>query len=244
MKRALIVLAIVGAGHVAEARGRSCHEVSSIVGYQRCTRFGYWSRGATFWWDLGLVTMRFDPKPIDGFATARQADGTTTQYHLVSAPGDDRSISTTGLRFRDLISFGHAWYVGGELDLTSITDGPTLVADVTARGATMTMDTGTHGFVSQNKVIIGRHVPVGPLTFAGELGPGFRIASYQTSALPDQVRGAAQAWFVLEAHAKVDAWIAPNFSLGVSGGVDLVHARDVSLALTLGLHLTPYDRTR
>ncbi len=238
MKIALaIVLGLCG---VAEA-GHHCFETSKVVGYRQCHRFAGWSNTVGVWWELGAVALRFDPDPIETVATG--ANGAT--YHVTSMPGDHRSVKATGVRFRNMASFG-AWYFGSELDFASITDGPQLEADVVSRdtGVSTTMDTGTHGFVMASKLAVGRRARFGALAFGAELAPGARIAVYSSSALPDGATGAAQAWFVLEAQAKADVWIAPNFTLGASAGVDLMQDHDVSLAITLGAHLVPYDHLR
>ena len=79
---------------------------------------------------------------------------------------------------------------------------------------------------------------------AHELAPGLRIATYSLAELPPGVKGPAQAWFVLEAHARAELWLTPQISLAGEAGVDVLRAHDVTASLAIGFHLLPYDRAR
>ena len=140
------------------------------------------------------------------------------------------AVHATGVRFRNISSFG-AWYFGGQFDFASISDGPVVVV---ARDTTMPSSTG--GFVAEEKLAIGRRARTGALMFGGEIATGARTASFEPHIV--------QAWFVVDAQAKADVWLTPNFTLGATAGIDLVHEHDVSFAITLGAHLVPYDHTR
>jgi hypothetical protein len=242
MKRALIVAVSVLVPAVAHARGSHCREVSPTVGHQRCTRFGAWSHGAAMWWDFGVSALRFSPRPIDAFSSTLR-DGSLATYHVTAAAGDERPVTASGFRLRQGIG-GRTFYFASELDLAPITTGPALVADVATRGISTTMTSTTGGWVTQDKLGLGAHVSVGPVLLATELMPGLRMASYTSQQLPDAVHAATQAWFVLDLHQRADVWLTPNVSLGFEVAVDLAHHDDVGVGLTLGLHITPYDRTR
>ena len=240
--RWIVVLALLMAPPLAEA-GRHCRETSHVVGYQSCTRFGSWSGRTTLWYELGVVALRFDPKPIDATSTNTR-DGAPTNYHVTGVPGDDRPITAFGARLRDGIVFAHKYFVVNEFTWASITGGPRLVADVATRGTTTTMGSSTGGIVAENKALFGVEGAVGPLTLSGALGPGVRIASYTTKELPDAVRPPAQGWFLVAGEARAVAWLTPNVTLGVEVGTNLLHVNDVEVGMTLGLHLTPFGHTR
>jgi hypothetical protein len=232
MKALLVVVALV-APRLADAKG--CHDVSRVVGYSRCSGFGWWSLTSALSWELGVASLRFDPKPIDTSVTT--ATGT---YHLVAA--DDRPITAFGGRFRSLIGFPHQLYLVGQFDIAPMTSGPQLVVDYAARGGPATsMLSTTGGFVSQDTVAFGVRTALGPITVGGELGPGMRIATWSARQLPDEVRAPAQLWLLLEARAKADVWLSPDFSLGFAASTDVLRTGDYAFAITLALHAVPYD---
>jgi hypothetical protein len=239
MKR-LLVLAIIAAPVTAHA-GHHCHEISTIVGYEQCSRFGTWSWGATLAWEMGVSALRYSADEID--ATA-YAPGSATSYHVVAAPGDDRAVTAAGLRLRSMLGFGRTFYLAGQFDYASITGGPHLVADVSMRGTTMTMDGGTGGFVMQSAMVLGMHRRFGSWGAAFEAGPGARFAMYTTKGLPDEVRLPGQAWFLVELQPRVDLWLTPNFSLGFVGSFDTLHPDGFAAAVVLGAHALPFDTAR
>ncbi len=242
MRRALVALVVLALPAAARA-GSHCHEVSPIVGYQQCGWFGSWSFGAMAAWEVGVSALRFDADHVDATANAVGADGSTTTYHLTAAPGDDRAVTATGMRSRLSVGFGRTFYVASQLDLASITGGPHLVANVAERGGTTIMPTAAGGALVQGEMLFGAHRRYGQLTIAAEAGPGVRFASYTPAALPG-AKPPMQAWFVVDVHPKLDLWLAPNVSLGVVSGFDLVQHDGFSAALVLGLHVTPYDMAR
>src|SRR5438067_653244 len=151
-----ILFAIVLAPSIAAA-SHHCHETSTIVGYERCSRFGGWSWGATMWWEAGAAMLRYSPKLIDATSSVPNADGTYTQYRVTAAPGDPRELTATGGRLRSQMGLGRHFYLGGEATIAPVTSGPHLVANVSARGTTTMMDTGTGGTIFQNFMFVGYH---------------------------------------------------------------------------------------
>jgi hypothetical protein len=91
MRRAL-VLAVLAAPTAAWA-GHHCHEVSQIVGYEQCGRFGGWSFGAMVSLEAGVSALRFS------------------------------DTSATGGRTRLAVGFGRTFYLASQLDLAAITGG-------------------------------------------------------------------------------------------------------------------------
>ena len=106
------------------------------------------------------------------------------------------------------------------------------------------MSGSTGGFAAEQKILFGLQTSSGPFTLAGEIGPGFRIAQYTTNAVPDTARPPAQGWLLLDGQVRVDAWLTPNVTLGVQAGTNLLRLDELEVAMTLGLHLLPFDRTR
>jgi hypothetical protein len=224
-----IALALVPA--VAEA-GHSCHEVSHVVGYERCSRFGGWARSPSIWIEGGAVALRFDPGPLDAIGS-----GTNGVVHLTTAPGDSRPINATGGRFRDLIGF-RGGYLGSELDVATFSDGPQLVVDASPRGGiTMASSSGT---VFQPKLLLGYRQLVGPLSLGLEAAGGFRGITFDAGGS----QSSFQMWGLLEVHARADWWISEHWTVGAQAATDVLRSHDDSIALTLGVHVTPWDGLR
>ncbi len=210
--KALLILVALAAPRRAEAKG--CHEVSRVVGYSRCWRFGWWSSTSAMSWDAGASWLRFDARPSDAMAA------------------DDRPVTALGFRGRALIGFPHQLYVVAQADLAEMIGSPQLI---TARGGSMPSPSG--GSVGQETLALGWRTPLGPLTVAGELAPGARLTKWTAGDI-----ALSAAWsFLLQARAKADVWLAPGWSLGVAAGSDVLHLGDYSVAITLGLHVVPYD---
>ena len=69
---ARLVLAIVLlAPELAHAR-HHCQEVSHVVGYSRCARFGaFWGARGSLWLEAGATALRFDPgRPVTAYGGA------------------------------------------------------------------------------------------------------------------------------------------------------------------------------
>jgi hypothetical protein len=231
MRMISILLVVFGLMAPAVAKAGHCYEVSTIVGYERCRRYGNWGFGVRLSLEVGATALRVDGDAID--ETTNSKDG--TRYHFMAAPGDDRPLTAAGVRFRPSIGIGRTFYFTPQFDVASITGGPRLVSDVSAHGATTMMTASSAGILLQYAMLFGLHRWVGPVSLALEVGPGIRVASFTPGD---------EAWFVLQAQPVVDVWLTPNVSLGVQAGTDLLDHSTVSAGLTLGLHATPYDMAR
>jgi hypothetical protein len=235
--KALVIALVIALA--APAYASHCHETTPVVGLAHCRRFGWWSHVASLGFEVGAVALRFDPGAISTDAYGTHADGTLATYHVAGAG----PVSAMGVRVREMLSWGRHFHVGSEADMAAIVDGPALVvADTTARTDAMTMRGG--GSLGVAKLIIGEHVAVGGLALGGELAPGLRIATYTLDQLPPDVKGPAQAAFVLEAHARAELWLSPQISLAGEAGVNVLAQRDVTLGIALAVHLIPYDGAR
>jgi hypothetical protein len=217
--KALLVVIAVAAPRLAGAKG--CRDVSRVVGYSECQRFGWWSTTSALSWDAGVSWQRFAAKPIGG------------------TPADDRPVTAVGFQFRGLVGFPHQLYLVAQGDLANMLDGPSLLVDAAARVVTTT-PARSGGSVSQETLALGWRTPLGPLTVAGELGPGLRLTSWK-AYVPEEIQLGGAWSFVLQARTVVDAPLSPSWSLGVAASGDVLHLGDYSVALVLGLHAVAYD---
>ena len=243
MTRALAVLVLVALPRLAAA-GSRCPEVSSIVGHERCSRFGAWALGFMMDWELGATLLRYGSRDIAASQTVTDASGATATYHYVAAPGDARAVIATGGRLRALAGIGRTFYFGSQVDVATITAGPRLVTDVSARGATPMVASTVGGLVFQSGLVAGVHRRLGAVMLAAELDPAVRFAQYQVADLPARAMPPTDVSFALDVQPEVSYWLAPNWTVGVQAGIDLVHPDSVGLAVVLGGHLTPYDAAR
>jgi hypothetical protein len=234
MKLMIVVASLVPA--VAEA-GHHCHEVSDVVGYQVCSRFGSWSQGMIVWVEGGPVELRFTPEPLDAQV---QSPAGGPPVHWTSVPGDHRSIVATGGRFGTLLGFFRG-YVGLEVDAATFSNGPQLVVDASERGGGVTMDSSS-GSLLQAKAVVGYRQLVGPVALGLEGAGGFRAATFD--AKTTSLQSPTQMWGLAEVHARADWWVSPHWTVGAQVSTDVARMHDDSVALMLGAHLTPWDGLR
>lgn len=168
---------------------------------------------------------------------AMWSGGPSLWYDLGAAAlrfdADNARVDAIVGRVRSQMGFGRGIYFGSEIDVGSITSNPPL-ADVVAR---TTMTDPASGIVAQGKVIGGFHTGAGSLTLASDLAFGVRMASF-APALPIDTA------ILLEVRGKVDFWLTPFVTLGVGTGVNVLDHHDITVAMTVGFHLMPFDLTR
>jgi hypothetical protein len=68
VSRPLVVLALAASVIAARpAAAKGCHEKSHVVGHERCSRFGEWSRDQPIlplWVDVGFMRHSFQSQPV------------------------------------------------------------------------------------------------------------------------------------------------------------------------------------
>ena len=157
--------------------------------------------------------------------------------------GDATPYAGEVVRFAPRVALGRTFYIGGEADFGTLS-GTTPASNTTlARGgSTGEVEMPATGSVGAAKAVVGMHAFAGIISGAAELAAGVRHASMTTidgMQLPDVHDGA-----IVEAHGRLDLWLAPKISLGAIVGVDLLDSTNVSGGLILGFHFSPYDHAR
>ncbi|CAN5666677.1 hypothetical protein BH11MYX1_BH11MYX1_51990 [soil metagenome] len=142
-------------------------------------------------------------------------------------------------RFAPMVQVDRTFYIGGELDIGSMTAviGPTNNAARTTTNQPMELDTS--GTLAVGKLVGGARVTAGPFSGAVELAPGIRyieLPSTYGSSINIKTEG------VLEARGRVDLWANPVLTIGGIVGADLAHHSDVMVGLQLGLHFERSER--
>jgi hypothetical protein len=215
--KALIVIAVLAVSVRAHAKG--CHEVSNVVGFERCTWFGTWSRDvdvAPFWMDLAFSMHSYTSEPYSLDAAA--SHGTTR---------DDLATTAMGPMFRML--YGRLFYTGVDFGGGWISQMPTTL------GTTQP----TWGSTLEGHVIGGAHVALWRFGIGAEAAFGGRWQVLSScdqrsdpSCMPAQ---SSQTSRELSLRAHVDLFLTPRWSIGALLGTD--H----ELMIYTGVHVRAVD---
>jgi hypothetical protein len=176
------------------------------------------------WLDFGLMYGRFEPSP-------------------------GMLMSTEFVRFGPRASLNRFIYIGGEVDIGSLSTISSPSTNDVARTAsgemegstTDPMSTLTGGTLAAGKALVGAHVLAGPLSGAAEFAAGVR--DFMTHDSIGQYR---EGYFggAYELHGRLDLWATHTLTIGALANVDLADRRDVSVGLVVGVHFIPYDGQR
>lgn len=237
----MIVAAIALAGALvakpAEAHRRRCREVSSVVGYQECTRFaGRW--GLPSWvpslsLDLGLVAHRFNAEPIDERGIVTHF-GMPYSYRVIGVPEDDRAFTARALALRMTATFHGRFYGGAEEELGGLGQAPRLATETAQATGPIPAMASSGGLYMGARGLLGVQTGIERLTMAGELAAGVRMIVFDTRSQlmgDSQSDSVLQVRSVLEARARASYWLSPWIAVGVSFGTSLVDRGDVAIGV-------------
>lgn len=219
----------------AAAHHRHCQEVSTLVGEQRCSRFGgRWSLPEwvpAFSLDVGGVARRFNSEPI----SASDLSGPVATRE--AQPARVLAISAAALALSIRATFSGRFYTGPEVELGSLVAGPP-----------KWVEAGPNGPIPSApyfgaRWILGAQTRGDALTLAVELAGGVRAFGFVTDAqaangFEFQQRG------VFEARARAAYWVLPWISIGASLGTSLIDRRDQSFGLFLAAYSRPFAGRR
>jgi hypothetical protein len=220
--KTLVIIAIV-ASLAPRAHAKGCHEVSRVVGYEHCFRFGGWSRDEHVFplrLEVGWIHQDFMAKPLmlSGDAVARTA-------------GDADSLATVadGVAVRWL-GGGRLVYGGLEMDTSGLEREPQ-VPDLPASGASWS-------FLG----VFGVHASLWRFAFGVEVAAGSRITLFSycgdQKSCPQQD---TQFAGVIDGRVRAEVFPVPNWSLGVIYGHSMFDASAQSFIVYTGLHFRALD---
>jgi hypothetical protein len=231
---------VLAASRTAHARG--CHEVSDIVGYEKCNRFGNgWAvdRRPPLFVGLGFGHMLFDPNGVT-FSQVRPrgvpADSTNDAQFDGSALGVG-GLGTTALDFRVGGYFLGPLYLGVESQWGF---GNNQFSTVSANGRTFAAASSFNTDMFSMGALLGVRLPLGRLSLRLEGYGGFRDVTVSADSGSDNVSFQADRG-ILETRALVDVWVTPNVTLTVYGGTDALDTRQDTMGLTIELHGRSFD---
>ena len=233
--------AVVIAPRVAEARG--CSEVSDIVGYHRCIRFGdNWSTESAFGIEaeIGLGYMTLDPRgrTIQG-SFGKGAKG--SYQYSGSLVGHGMSVLPLDIRVGyALLSF---LYVGAEMDVGAGSD---RMPATTANGYSIApSSTGVNAFGAGFGGYAGLRLPLSYFALRAETFFGGRFISVNQNAVGNGFGSrTAQSSFltgVVEPRFFADFWIDPHATMSIYAGFDALKTGDRVGGLMVGFHGKAYD---
>lgn len=247
MRRALagaVILAGLALSPAALA-SRTCHEVSDIVGHQKCTRYGHaWSTEDNYPITLGFGAryLSFAPEGTT-FKGALKRDGKVTNVAYDSSALGTAPLGGGGFGLRITGFVLPFIYAGIEYGITL---GHNERAGFSAGGATFE-PTGklvdTFGFGGGG--LVGLRLPLGPISVRGEV----LFGGYTLSLMQSVVKGTlesnsvpmgASTW-AIEPRVAVDLWATPWMTVSGSYGRNVVDHGSQTAALTLTWHVRSFD---
>jgi hypothetical protein len=221
VKALLVIAALAALAPRAEAKG--CHEVSDVVGYHHCTRFGYlWSRESDsprFTFDIGWYYHRFTALPFTLGDAAR-----------LTQPAPNFYTASHGVQVRFLGGIGHVLYTGLELDAGSIDVLPQPIGLQPQQGMS----------ISPNAVLGAHLFERFRLAVSAELVGGVRYADFFVCDPPNATKcmgpDSSEWRRQLEARGRIDVYPHPHFSIGFAYGHSLLDSTDSMWSISLGIH--------
>jgi hypothetical protein len=238
------LLAAVGLTMLAfagSARAKGCREVSDIVGYEHCNRFGDgWAvhRRPPVFVGLSLSRLQFDPTGVilSGSYNADRPNSPTW-----SVPG--RAMRTTAF---DSVGYGvrMGGYVLGPLYAGIEWGwgfGHNRFPPFTFSGTTFTPSGGLLNTITETAGgLAGVRLPLGRVSLRVEEHAGGKWISLGVEAPKgDATFGGARA--VLETRALIDVWVTPNVTFSAYGATDALDPRQQNIGLVVDWHLRSFD---
>lgn len=228
----------------------SCHEVSDIVGEERCTRFGNtWSLERT-----PPIFFRFGMRYSENTTDDLSFGAGKTKGASESIPYEWRGRSLGFNRLDNIgVEGGLGFFVWGQLytgvdSHISLGHVGTRATSVLAGGQTLrlTQDSGVNVVAIGGAVPIGYRIPLGRAAIRTEVAFGFeRYDISHQVALPtgQSWEGTASAMrAVIEPRIAGEIWFTQHMAFGVAAGMNLIGGNyDRSLGITLAWHGRAFD---
>ncbi len=225
------------------AHARGCTEVSDIVGYEKCHRFGDgWAveHRLPIAVALSLPYQTFDPNSTTFDFSKGKHDPDS-----FSLPGERlgaTSLGGVGFNLR-LEAFVWSWiYVGVEWGLAF---GHNQVADFSApvKNAPAQFsgsDAAVNTVMFHAGAFAGLRIPLGRISLRLEGLGGANTATVNLhSSQGDYLANAARG--SLMPRAIVDVWASPNVTMSVFGGFNALDTQERTLGVMLELHMRSFD---
>jgi hypothetical protein len=232
---AAALLAVLTGTRVASAKG--CTEVSDIVGYEHCERFGSeWSADRLPRVTLSAFVYRdlFDPSGHTFNATAcKNCQG----YPFAGRAFGGELLESLGAGYEVDGYLVGPLYLGGRMGFGF---GRNAVPAVTTPDLAVSASSSSWTYSDLFEGLIGARIPLGRLSLQLELAGGGRVASVSIDTSRGSMSATGAGW-VLAPHTSVEAWVTPNVAVGVFAESNLLDARESAIGLSIGYHVRSFD---
>jgi hypothetical protein len=243
--RDIVVALVLAAIASREAVASHCHEVSPIVGRERCAQFGDdWAVEPGIY-PMFEVAGVFRRMPIHGLDTGGTVSSATTTatYHSHIAPRS--AVSAEGVQMQFGARSPHFSLVG-EMAVFLVLRGVTSTTQVDGFAPMST----TYAGGGEASLVAGAHTRAGPVYLGVALAGGFHELAF-LQRLPSgfsQCHGEngtgcqvvlEQSHAFLEPRLSASVWIDPQASVGATFGRDIVGGGGM-IAVTLGIYGAPF----
>jgi hypothetical protein len=226
MRAAIVIAIAIAVLAPARAHAKGCHEISHVVGYEKCSRFGTWSRDQDifpFHFEVGWLHEAFSTKPFQ-LTASDDARSTTT-----SSGGSEGLTVGDGAAMRYL-GGGRLFYGGLEFDSSGLVRQPEFAG----------LPPGD-GVIMAGLGVFGVHASLWHFAAGVELAAGGRVTMYnycgnEKSCGQTEAQGAG----VVEGRVRVEWFPTQRWSLGVAYGKSLIDD-ERSFYVFTGIHLRALD---
>ncbi len=227
----------------AFARGKSCTEVSDVVGYEHCRRYGVgWSeeKAAPVSLELSLGAFFLDPRHrtmSGGFG--KYAHGSFD--YSGDLVGHSLAVGDLGIRMN--VTFAPWAYAGWEIDVGG---GSNSLPRTHAGGYDLApTEGGLNSFGFGGGLFGGLRVPLGFVSLRLETLFGGRTIlmgqeATNANGVPRSASVSLSQW-TIEPRASFDIWVEPWLTLSPFGGVNALHYVDHFGGVAIGFHGKAYD---
>lgn len=248
-KRAIHVgamaVAFLGAALACESRAfaKGCTEVSDIVGYEKCHRYGDgWAVERR--WPIGIALtlpyQTFDPNGLGfDFAQGKHDPNTFT------ASGDKFKSNALGAFGFNLRIEGFVWrwfYVGVEWGLgfghNQIADFTNIVGNTTTQFSGS--DAGINTVLFHGGGFLGLRIPLGRMSLRLEGFAGGNIATVNVDSALGGYEGSGGRGSLMP-RAAIDVWASPNVTMSAFGGFNGLDTRERTVGVMLEYHVRSFD---
>jgi hypothetical protein len=226
MRAAIVIAFAIAILAPARARAKGCHEISHVVGYEKCSRFGKWSRDqdiVPLVMEVGWLHETYPTKP---FVLGSDADARTIGGASDTMP----STVSNGVSIRWLAG-NRLLYGGLEFDSGGMTQMPQFANLPAGTGATF-----------EGLGVFGVHASLWRFAAGLELAAGARGSMYsycgnQKSCSETDTVGQG----IVEARVRVEWFPVQDWSFGVAWGHSLLDSQDRSFYVFTGIHMRALD---